>query len=65
MSSSTAWTMPSTIRSSEPTVVARNKLAEVELRLELEKIKRLEKEAEYEAQRRKALISQSSQLRKE
>ena len=60
VSASTAWQPPSTIRSSEPSVVQRNKLAEVELRLELEKIKRLEKEAELELHRRQALMSQGS-----
>mmetsp|Transcript_43171 Transcript_43171/g.107657 ORF Transcript_43171/g.107657 Transcript_43171/m.107657 type:complete len:125 (-) Transcript_43171:318-692(-) len=60
VSASTQWQPPSTIRSSEPSVVQRNKLAEVELRLELEKIKRLEKEAELELHRRQALMSQGS-----
>ena len=39
-------------------IIARNKLAEVELRLELEKIKRLEKEAELELRRQEELKSQ-------
>jgi len=44
--------LPSTIRSSEPSGIARNKLAELQLKLELERVLRLERENELEQQRR-------------
>lgn len=52
--------MPSTIRSSEASTVARNKIAELELRLELEKIKRLEREAELESLRSQELAREAA-----
>mmetsp|Transcript_39819 Transcript_39819/g.68297 ORF Transcript_39819/g.68297 Transcript_39819/m.68297 type:complete len:134 (-) Transcript_39819:283-684(-) len=56
----TSWQMPSTIRSSEASTVARNKIAELELRLELEKIKRLEREAELESLRSQELAREAA-----
>lgn len=50
---------PSTIRTDDPSAIARNKIAELELRLELERVVRLERENELEAQRRQTLEAES------
>ena len=50
---------PSTIRSDDPSAIARNKIAELELRLELERVVRLERENELEDQRRQTLEAES------
>ena len=49
---------PSLIRSSEPSAIARNKIAELQLRVELERVARLEREHELELQRRERLAAQ-------
>ena len=54
--SSLSWRTPSTIRSSEPTEIARNKVAELQLRLELERVVRLQKEVEMENKRKARLL---------
>ena len=46
-------------RSSEPSAVARNKIAELQLRVELERVLRLQKETELEQQRREHLLTAS------
>ena len=48
---------PSSIRSSEPSAIARNKIAELQLRLELERVLRMEKEMEVEQQRKELLLA--------
>ena len=53
--------MPSTIRSSEPSAIVRHKLAELQLKLELERVLRLERENELENQRRINLELKNSQ----
>ena len=50
---------PSTIRSSEPSAIARNKIAELQLRLELERVQRLERENELQAARLRTLKAQA------
>lgn len=54
-----SWRTPSSIRSSEPSAVARNKIAELQLRVELERVLRLQKETELEQQRREHLLTAS------
>lgn len=56
---SLSWRTPSTIRSSEPSEIARNKIAELQLRLELERVLRLQRETELEAQRAQNLTLQA------
>ena len=53
---------PSTIHTDDPSAIARNKIAELELRLELERVVRLERENELEAQRRQTLAEAESKL---
>ena len=56
---SLSWRTPSTIRSSEPSEIARNKIAELQLRLELERVLRLQRETELEAQKAQNLALQA------
>jgi len=51
LGSAMSYAAPSSIRSSEPSTIARNKIAELQLRLELERVMRLEKETALEAER--------------
>ena len=62
---SLSWRTPSTIRSSEPSEIARNKIAELQLRLELERVLRLQRETELEDQRRKTAVEDSKKVRHE
>lgn len=57
---SASWRTPSSIRSSEPSAIARNKIAELQLRVELERVLRLQKETELEQKRREGLLSRGS-----
>uniref|UniRef100_A0A7S0Q169 Uncharacterized protein n=1 Tax=Coccolithus braarudii TaxID=221442 RepID=A0A7S0Q169_9EUKA len=59
LSGSSQYRPPSSIRSSEPSTIARNKIAELQLRLELERVVRLERENELETQRRRNLERQA------
>ena len=61
MATSASWRTPSSIRSSEPSAIARNKIAELQLRVELERVLRLQKEAELEAERREKVSALSGQ----
>ena len=54
--STLSWRTPSSIRSSEPSAIARNKIAELQLRVELERVTRLQREMELEQQRKDGLI---------
>ena len=49
-------TLPSTIRSSQPSTIARKKLAELQMRLQVERVKRLELENELENEKRMELL---------
>ena len=49
---------PSSICTADPSCIARNKIAELELRLELERVVRLERENELEDQRRRTLVAE-------
>lgn len=60
---SLSWRTPSTIRSSEPSAIARNKIAELTLRLELERVLRLQRETELEAQRSENAKAKAKEVR--
>ena len=60
LGTSASWRTPSSIRSSEPSAIARNKIAELQLRVELERVLRLQKETELEQQRREKLSALSA-----
>ena len=62
VATSASWRTPSSIRSSEPSAVARNKIAELQLRVELERVMRLQKESELEEERRRKVEDGMSQL---
>ena len=62
MGTQLSWRTPSSIRSSEPSAIARNKIAELQLRVELERVLRLQKETELEQQRRENLLSQGGSM---
>ena len=53
---------PSSIRSSEPSAIARNKIAELQLRVELERVLRLQTEAELAAAKMEAMSAKASSL---
>ena len=60
--SALSWRTPSSIRSSEPSEIARNKIAELQLRVELERVVRLQREMELEKKRKEGLIKEGSSL---
>mmetsp|Transcript_76 Transcript_76/g.245 ORF Transcript_76/g.245 Transcript_76/m.245 type:complete len:178 (-) Transcript_76:294-827(-) len=60
--SAISWRTPSSIRSSEPSEIARNKIAELQLRVELERVTRLQREMEFEKKRKDGLIKEGSSL---
>jgi hypothetical protein len=60
--SSLSWRTPSSIKTSDPTEIAHNKIAELKLRVELERVLRLQKEAEWEQQRLDALSEKASSI---
>ena len=60
--SSISWRTPSSIRSSEPSAIARNKIAELQLRVELERVLRLQTEAELAAAKMEAMSAKASSL---
>jgi len=62
LGSAISWRTPSSIRSSEPSEIARNKIAELQLRIELERVVRLQREMELEAKRKEHLVKEGSSL---
>ena len=60
--SSLSWRTPSSIKTSDPTEIAHNKIAELKLRVELERVLRLQKEADWEQQRLDALSEKASSI---
>ena len=48
--------------SSEPSAIARNKIAELQLRVELERVVRLQREMELEQKRKDGLIKETSSI---
>jgi len=60
--SALSWRTPSSIRSNEPSEIARNKIAELQLRVELERVVRLQREMELEQKRKDGLIKETSSI---